>query len=109
MAPIAMHHWEEIIENDPRIRGKISRNFLWNDDADGSAIVAVFIAALAARASDRISDVASHAAQAADRAISLVHGRKRVVALFLVPTMPLAPWLGSAALSRVCVFHHSHR
>jgi len=38
------------------------------------------------------------------RAISLVHGRKRIAALFLVPTMPFVPWLGSAVLPFGCVF-----
>lgn len=78
MPPIAMHHWEEISlkTKRPKNSGKISSNFLWSYVADGSAIVAVFIAALAARAYDRVSDVASHALQAANRAISLAHGRK---------------------------------
>jgi hypothetical protein len=47
-----------------------------------SAIVAVFIAALAACASDHISDVASHAAQAADRAISSAHGESELSPYF---------------------------
>jgi hypothetical protein len=78
MPPIAMHHWEEISlkTKRPKNSGKISSNFLWSYVADGSAIVAVFISALAARAYDRISNVASHALQAANRAISLAHGRK---------------------------------
>ena len=70
MPPIAMHHWKEISlkTKRPKNSGKISSNFLWSYVADGSAIVAVFIAALAARAYDRVSDVASHALQAANRA-----------------------------------------
>jgi hypothetical protein len=52
MPPIAMHHWEEINlkTKRPRNSGKVSSNFLWSCVADGSAIVAVFIAVLAARA-----------------------------------------------------------